>query len=251
MPETNAIIFNNLSDVLQSKPETAITHDLGWRYYGDSFGMAAMLYQSNYQNRQIYGYDEDLGLSTYIWIPKVRMRGINWEGSYAFSKNWEAYLSLTRTEAEVRTRGLIDTGDDGAFPLYGKQLADTPKYGASARLRWGNGTVWASLKAKYSSSRYADYMNTEKVGGYTLASFNAGINLPDFGSLKKPSLKLNVYNLFDRKAYSYASKTWVSRAGKEQAVADGVEGAEDWYYSNAYYGVLAPRTLSVTFSGSF
>jgi iron complex outermembrane receptor protein len=251
VPETNAIIFNDIAEVYQSKPETAITHDLGWRYYGSNFGMAAMVYQSNYQNRQIYGYDEDLGLDTYIWIPKVRMRGINWEGSYAFSKNWKGYLSFTRTEAEVRTRGLVDTGDNGAFPLYGKQLADTPKYGASARLRWGNGKVWASIKAKYSGSRYADYMNTEKVGGYTLASLNAGINLPDFGLLKKPALKVNVYNLFDRQAYSYASKTWVSRAGKEQAVAEGVDGAEDWYYSTAYYGVLAPRTLSVTFSGSF
>ncbi len=249
VPETNAIVFNTLSNSSTSKPETATTHDLGWRFYGQRYGMAAMLYQSNYDNRQMFGYNQDLAMSTYIWIPKVRMRGVNWEGSYAFSKQWKGYISYTRTEAEVRSRGLIDTGDDGRFPLYGKQLANTPKDIATARLSWSNGTFWASLKAKYSGSRYGDYMNTEEVGGYTVASLNAGVHLPDFGVLKKPSLKVNVFNLFDRKAFSYAGTEWVSKAGYD--ANPELAKDNDWYYSNPYYGVLSPRSVSVTLSGSF
>lgn len=252
VPETNAIVFNNMTGAYNSQPEKAVTNDLGWRYYGRSFGMAAMVYQTNYRNKQMYGYDDETGLDYYIWIPKVRMRGVNWEASYAFSPHWKGYLSYTRTEAEVRSKGAIDTGGDGAFPLYGKQLANTPKNIATARLSWSNGEFWASLKAKYSGSRYGDYMNSEEVGGYTVASFNAGVHLPDIGVLKKPTLKLNVFNLFDRQAYTYASSQWVTSAGKAEAIADGVEGASDWYDGTPpYYGVLAPRTISVTFSGSF
>jgi iron complex outermembrane receptor protein len=252
IPKTNAIVFNQAAGISDSKPEEALTHDLGWRYYGDRYGMAALAYQSDYKNKQMYGYDQDTGLDTYIWIPKVRMRGVNWEGSVAFSQHWKGYLSYTYTEAEVRTKGLIDTGDDGAYPLYGKQLVNTPKNIASARISWSNGEFWASLKARYSGERYGDYMNTEKVGGYTQLSFNGGVNLPDIGFIKKPELKLNIFNLLDRKAYTYATTTqWVTQQGKAEAVAEGVSGASDWYYGTPYYGVLAPRTIAVTFGGSF
>ena len=33
-------------------------------------------------------------------------------------------MSYTYTEAEVSAKGLVDTGGDGKFPLYGKQLAN-------------------------------------------------------------------------------------------------------------------------------
>ncbi|MCD7098235.1 TonB-dependent receptor [Stenotrophomonas sp. MMGLT7] len=249
VPSTNSITLNTVTGNTTSQPETAITHDLGWRFYGDRFGMAAMVYQSDYKNKQMSSYDNDLALTTYVWIPKVRMRGANWEASYAFDQHWKAYLSYTRTEAQVRS-SIVDTGDDGAYPIKGKQLADTPKDIASARLSWSNGEFWASLKAKYSGSRYGDYMNTEKVGGYTVVGLNAGVNLPDIGAVKKPVLKLNISNLFDRKAYTYVSNApWVSEKGyyENQAAAESY----DWYYDQPEYGVLAPRTIMVSFGGSF
>lgn len=249
VPTTNSITLNTLTGNQTSEPETAITHDLGWRFYGERFGAAAMVYRSDYKNKQMSSYDDDLAMTTYVWIPKVRMRGANFETSYAFNERWKAYLAYAYTEAEVQS-SLVDTGDDGIYPLKGKQLANTPRNIGSARLSWSNGEFWAALKAKYSGERYGDYMNTEKVGGYTTVGFNAGVHLPDIGFFRKPQLKLNLANVFDRKAYTYVGTTqWVSSTGADASP----ELAEqyDWYGADPKYGVLAPRSITVTFSGSF
>ncbi len=250
VPETNAVVFNQMVGAYNSQPEKAVTNDLGWRYYGTRYGMAAMVYQTNYRNKQMDGYDEDLGQSYYIWIPKVRMRGVNWEGSYAFNRQWKGYLSYTYTESKVRTDE-VTAGDNGTYPVGGNQLVNTPKNIATARLSWSNGTFWASLKARYSGARYGDYMNVEEVGGYTVTSFNAGVHLPDFGFLKDPAIKLNVFNLFDRQAFTYAYSTpWLASTSNHEGQT---QVGSKWmpYATNPKYGVLAPRSFSVTLSGSF
>lgn len=250
VPETNAITINLAAGEQTAKPETAITHDLGWRYYGTDFGMAAMLYQSDYRNKQMDSYDQDNGLYTYVWVPKVRMRGVNWEGSYAFNRQWKGYLSYTYTESKVRTDE-VTAGNNGTYPVGGNQLVNTPKNIATARLSWSNGTFWASLKARYSGARYGDYMNVEEVGGYTVTSFNAGVHLPDFGFLKDPAIKLNVFNLFDRQAFTYAYSTpWLASTSNHEGQT---QVGSKWmpFATNPKYGVLAPRSFSVTLSGSF
>lgn len=244
IPATNSITLNVSASQAIPAPETAVTHDLGWRYYGDAFSASVALYQSDYSNKQMSSYDNDLALTTYVSIPSVRMRGINGEASYQFSDSWKLYGSYTHTQAQVRSE-FLDTGDDGVYPMEGKQLANTPKDLASLILSYEADGFWAQLKGKYSGARYADYMNTERAGGYTSFSFNSGYTFADWSWLKNPSIKLNVSNLTDKKAITWVSTTQLlATSGKDAYDADLFNGVP-------YYSVLEGRAAMVTIGGSF
>jgi len=247
VPATNSISLNLSAAQEIPEPESAWTHDLGWRYYGDRFSLSAMLYQSNYSNKQMSSYDPVTALTTYISIGKVRMRGFNSEASYNITDNLKLYGSYTYTQAKILSDTLAVGTSNGIYDyaVGGKQLANTPKNLANLRLSYSIGDFWVALKGRYSGSRYGDYMNTERVGGYTTFGADAGYAFADWGWLKKPSIKLNLYNLTDKQAVTWASTTQVLAASGACEYPDVVSTG------TPYYSVLEPRAFAVTFGGSF
>ena len=238
VPATSSIYTNQFAGTEQPEPESAWTYDLGWRFYGDRLGTSLMLYQSDYRNKSISSYADDGVTSIYTTIPKVQMRGFNGEASYALTDALKLYASYTHTQAEVKS----PYGYKGIdYPTDGKQLPNTPKDLFTLSLNYGQGPFWASLKARYSGSRYGDYMNTERVGGYTTLGLNAGYDFPDWDWLKKPYIKFNISNLTDRKAITWANSTTL-----ESLAEDGLPST-----GTAYYTVLQPRAFIVTVGASF
>lgn len=247
VPATNSITLNLAASEVIPEPESAWTHDIGWRFYGDRLGMSSMLYQSNYENKQMSSYDRDSALTTYISIPKVRMRGFNTEASYALTDNLKLYGSYTYTQAEVRSATLSVGTSSGtyAYAVGGKQLANTPKNLANLRLSYTYGDFWVTLKGRYSGSRYGDYMNTERVGGYTTFGMDTGYTFGDWAWLKKPSIKLNLYNLTDKRAITWATSMQVLAASGASEYPGVVSTG------TPYYSVLESRAFGVTFGASF
>ncbi len=247
VPATNSISVNLAAGEAIPVPESAWTHDIGWRYYGDALAVSAMLYQSNYRNKQMSSYDRDSALTTYISIPKVRMRGFNSEASYAFDEHLKLYGSYTYTQAEVESDSLTVGTSSGSYsyPVGGKQLANTPKNLFNLKLSYSYENFWVALKGRYSGERYGDYLNTEKVGGYTTFGLDSGYTFNDWSWMKKPSVKLNLYNLTDKKAVTWASSTQVLAASGASDYPDLVSTG------TPYYQVLEPRAFSVTFGASF
>ena len=60
------------------------------------------------------------------------------------------------------------------------------------RDRWS-----ANLPAKYTGKRYPTLVNDEFTKSYTLVNFDAGYRLPTSTVFHDPSIRFNVYNLFD------------------------------------------------------
>lgn len=237
VPATDAIYTNDYIGEAQAEPEKAWTYDLGWRFYGDRLGAALMLYQTDYKNKSISSYTQD-GDSVYTTIPKVQMRGFNGEASYKLSDSLKLYASYTRTEAEMRSPYSYSGVD---YPTDGKQLPNTPKDLFNLSLSYEQDGFWASLNGRYSGARYGDYMNTEKVGGYTSLGFNAGYTFQDWNWLKKPYVKLNASNLTDKKALTWAGSTTLLSVAQDDLARTGT----------AYYSVLQPRAFTVTVGASF
>jgi iron complex outermembrane receptor protein len=96
------------------------------------------------------------------------------------------------------------------------------------------------LSGRVTSSLYGDYMNTERVGGFTTFNLSAGYKFDSWELLKNPYVKLNVSNITDRKAFSYVS------SAQFLAVASG-----SLYSSSPTYGLLQPRAFMVTVGASF
>ena len=230
------------------KPETADTADLGWRFYGDKVSANVDAFASNFHNKQVSGYDQNTGLTVYVPLSRVHVRGMYSEASYKITDDFTAYGSYTYTQARLQDN--MNTLGDGIYYTRGKTMISTPKNVAYASLNYNHGPFWAQLNAKYTGSQWGDWSNTEKVGGYTTFDFNAGWNFADFGSfVHKPYIKVNVYNLGDRKALTYASNVGAFLASNPTGLKD-VNGVV-LFPSAPYYSVLEERTFMVTFGASF
>lgn len=241
VPPARAVFGNEVVGRPPNQPETAWNNDLGYRYYGDKISLNLMLYQSQFHNKTLQGFDDASGQYYYFQVPKMRMRGFDAEASFELSKHFSLYSSYTYTQAKQLAN--MDAGDDGIFPSRGKTMPSTPKNLLYARLRYHQGPVFASLSAKYSSAIYGDFVNSEKAGGYTTLSAAAGFKLPNTEFLKRSSIQINVANLLNRHAFTYAVPNNYSMPSGDH-VLDGREVHSTGYST---YSLLQPRAFVISF----
>ena len=231
-----------------NKPETATTTDLGWRFYNDTFSANVDAYASTLNNKQISGFDEASFATVYLALPKVRMRGMNAEASYKITPSWTLYGSYAYTKATLEDD--LNSSGDGIYYTKGKILLNTPKNIGFARLSYDQGPFWASLDAKYRGPIWGDWSNTQKVGGYTTLNLSAGWRFQDFSPwFRQPYIKLNMFNLGDRKALTNANNISAFLASNPGKIKDA--NGTVLYASAPYYSLLQDRTFMVTFGASF
>ncbi|HWM65518.1 MAG TPA: TonB-dependent receptor [Steroidobacteraceae bacterium] len=234
-----------LAAVATNQPEIADTVDLGWRYYGDRLSGSIDAYGSNLKNKQVSGFDNATSATVYLAVPELHQRGVNAESSFKIYNDLTLYGSYAYTKSTFAAN--LDSIGDGYYPVNGKSFLDTPKNTAYLRLSYDHGPFWANLAAKYRSSFWADWMNTESAGGFTTLDFNAGWRFSDFASwLTKPEIKLNVFNLADKHALTYDSVTTLLAS---KGPLDPNSG-KALYASGAFYNLLEPRTFMITIKAS-
>ena len=234
-----------LAAIAQNQPETADTIDTGWRYYANRVSASVDLYGSNLKNKQVSGYDSASGQTVYLSVPMLHQRGVDAEASFKLTDALTVYGSYAYTVSKFAAN--LDTIGDGIYPVDGKTFLDTPKNTAYLRLNYDHGPAWASLDLAYRSSIWGDWMNTQSVGGYTTLNFNTGWRFDDLGFIKKPEIKLNLFNLTDKHALTFDSATTLM-ASNPSGIKD-VNG-NTLYAAGAYYNLLEPRSVMVTFSAS-
>jgi outer membrane receptor protein involved in Fe transport len=88
---------------------------------------------------------------------------------------------------------------------------------------------------------------TERAGGSTTLDLNVRWRFPDFGpGIMKPEIKINMFNLTDKRALTFDSATTVLA---EKGPLDPHTGAA-LYAAGAYYNLLEPRSYMLTVSAS-
>jgi len=180
----------------------------------------------------------------------MRMRGVTAEASYKLTKDWTVYANYALQRAILE--GNVNAFGDGIYLTNGKTFLNTPKNSGYLRVAYNHGPYWASLDAKYRGAIWGDWMNTEKVGGYTVFNLNAGVDLPDFASwLRHPYIKLNVFNLANRRALTNASNIGAFLANNPGGIYKDPNTGATLYPSAPYYSLLENRTYMVTFGISF
>ncbi|WP_239537908.1 TonB-dependent receptor [Dyella mobilis] len=228
------------------KPETSTSGDLGWRFYTDRVSASVDAYAAVFHNKQVSGYDDNSGLTVYTNLPDIHMRGLNGEASVKLNDMFTVYGSYTYTIAHQQDN--VDAGNDGVYYTRGKTLTNTPLNAGYMSLYFHEGSVWANLNAKYRGAVWGDWSNTQQVGGYTTFNLDAGYNFADFGSfLHKPYVKLNLFNLTNHQAFTWASSN-PFLASTSDASGNNKLGQ---YYSPATYSILEERTWMVTIGASF
>lgn len=254
-PINGAVLSNALygygtaeAGALTNKPESSTSADLGWRYYGERASLSVDAFAANFNNKQVSGYDEATGLSVYTQLGKVHNRGMSAEGSFKFDPNWSVYANYTYLQSRMEDN--LDSLGNGIYYTRGKTLLNAPRNSGYVELSYKNGPFWAGLNAKYQGQIFGDWSNTERVGGYTTLNLNAGWDFPDFSpSFRKPYIKINVFNLADRKALTNANNTGAFLATNPNKIKDA--NGTTLFASAPYYSVLEERTFMVTFGASF
>jgi iron complex outermembrane receptor protein len=234
-----------LAAIANNQPEVSDTVDVGWRYYATRLSASVDAYGSNLKNKQVSGYDSGSGETVYLSVPQLHQRGVNAEASYKIIDPVTLYGSYAYTKSTFAAN--LDSIGDGYYPVDGKSFLDTPRNTAFVQLSYDHGPLWASVDVQYRSSFWADWMNTEKAGGYSTLDFNAGWRFSDLTSwFTQPQIKVNVFNLTDKHALSFDSATTLLA---NKGPLDPTTG-KALYAGGAYYNLLEPRTFMVTLSAS-
>ncbi|KTF40907.1 TonB-dependent receptor [Xanthomonas translucens] len=219
--------------IRDAAPEQSLTADLGWRYYGDKLSTVLDLYATNFAHKQFSGADPVTRAPVYYQLGSVQMRGVNTELSYKVDDLWSLYASYAYNKSEMK-RNVALGGT--LYATDGKTLVNAPKNVGYVALNVTGRALWASLSVNAQSRIWGTFLNDggSDAGGSATVNLNGGYNFQDFGGLKKPYLKVNVFNLGNRKALMYAATT----------ALDTTAAAAAWQ-------PLQDRTLMVTLGGSF
>jgi iron complex outermembrane receptor protein len=99
---------------------------------------------------------------------------------------------------------------------------------------------------KYTGAAYSTLVNDEAMGDYSVVNVTAGYRFADSTFFKKPSIQMNIMNLFDINYLRINSPSGSSFTARAQDIAgNSVKGSAPSYY------VSAPLFLSVTLRSEF
>ncbi|WP_418112767.1 TonB-dependent receptor [Xanthomonas oryzae pv. oryzae] len=228
-----ASAIGSQTSISDAEPEQALTADLGWRYYGDNLSTVLDLYATNFEHKQFSGADPMTHAPVYYQLGSVQMRGVNAELSYKVNDLWSVYASYAYNKSQMKSDVALGAT---TYATDGKTLVNAPRNVGYASVNYTGQALWASLSVNAQSRIWGTFLNAggSDAGGFATVNLNSGYNFHDIGNLKKPYLKVNLFNLGNRKALIFSATT----------ALDATASAASWQ-------LLQDRTLMVTFGGSF
>lgn len=219
--------------------ETSTNLDLGYRYASEAWTFSGSLYYIDFKNRQARAYDPVAGLSIDFNVGDVKTKGFELESGYRLNANWSVYGSLSYTSSKMQSD--LRTGATTYEATSGKQMPDTPEWLSGLSLNYASGPWYGTVDAKFTGKSYSTLVNDEALDAKTLVNSTLGYRFADTAFLKKPSIQLNVSNLFDRDSVNINSGSGSLFTTR----ALGAGGTAPAYY------VGAPRFVSVTLRSDF
>lgn len=101
-------------------------------------------------------------------------------------------LNNIQTTGSLGGKNVVDY-----LPTRGKQLVGAPEFSAGVGLDYDDGHWFANVGFKYLGSQYSTFMNDERINGYGRVDASVGYRFDDYKSLKRPEIKLSMFNLTD------------------------------------------------------
>ncbi|WP_375394644.1 TonB-dependent receptor [uncultured Sphingomonas sp.] len=223
--------------------EFSFQQEIGYRYQG-VFNLSVAAFHNLLRNHQVNTIVIANGalFQSSISAGKEEIYGVDAEFGLRPLHNFSPYVSAQYLHAE--TKDDFQVGAD-YLPTRGKTAVRIPEFQASANLTYDNGALFVTLSEKYNGSQYSTFMNDQKMPSYKQTDFSIGYRFPSFSLVKRPTIQLNLVNLFDG-AYlgSIASPTGnaVATVGRNGTV---IAASQPTYYENAKF--IAMVTLKTDF----
>ena len=171
--------------------------DVGVKTTVGSLTLNPSLFVSFVQNKQANIYDPTYGVSYPANIGDALGYGAEFSAYGPISEQLEVLLALSYNRYSFTQN--FQSGAATTVDTDGKQLPDAPKYMAKAALSYHVGDWTLTPSARYTSSRYGDVQNTQKIDDYILVDFDIAYRMAQFMGSRNALFRLTATNLTDKK----------------------------------------------------
>lgn len=223
--------------------ETSWNYDLGYRYAADKWTFSGSVYYVDYKNRIASSFNPDTGNRTDYNVGDSTSKGFELESGYALTKNLSLYGSLSYIKSKMDKD--MPWAANFKLPTGGKEFPDTPNWLSGLSLQYAQDNWYVFGQGKYTGKRYTTLVNDDSLGGYTVFNAGAGYTFPSTTWLKKPTVRFNVNNIFDKQYLNLNAGSGSQFTSNAVAINSSAPAVPPTFY------VSAPRTFSVTLIADF
>jgi iron complex outermembrane receptor protein len=213
-------------------PEETQTFDIGYRYTSSTLVAAVAAFRTNYDNRIVNTFDEDLATFVDRNVGSVELQGIEASVGWSPIEALSLYASASFLDSELQENYRFNAAGD-LLMTQGKELVETPGTMFSARASYKfNDMFSAGVQGKYTGERWITDVNDMKSDAFTVVDVDARIDFAPMG-YDGAFLQFNVTNVFDEKYYG--------GLGTRASATPGTLG-----YGVPFGQIGAPRTWMAT-----
>jgi iron complex outermembrane receptor protein len=169
--------------------------DLGVKTTIGGITLNPLVFASFVQNKQANIYDPQYGVSYPANVGDALGYGAEFSAYGPINENLEFLLALSYNQYEFTQN--FQSGATTTVNTDGKQLPDAPEYMAKIALSYHVGDWTLTPSARYTSSRWGDVQNTQKMDPFTLVDFDASYRMKEFMGSHNAIFRLTATNLMN------------------------------------------------------
>lgn len=171
--------------------------DVGMKTTMGGITLNPLLFVSFVQNKQANVFDPQYNIAYPANVGDALGYGAEFSAYGPINENLELLLALSYNQYKF-TQNFASSATT-TVNTDGKQLPDAPEYMAKAALSYHLGDWTFTPSARYSSSRWGDVQNTQKVDAYTVVDFDMAYHIAEFMGSHNALLRLTATNLTNEK----------------------------------------------------
>jgi iron complex outermembrane recepter protein len=218
------------------QPETTRTVDFGYRYQTPTLIASAAVWRTDYSDRIVSSFDQDLGFNVDRNVGDVESYGFDGSLGWEPTDRLSIFASVSLLESELQSD--VRVSSTLIAPTKGKEIVETPSHTLGLRVAYDFNDVFsAAIQGKHVSDRWVTDVNDQRVDAYTVVDLDARVDFAPMG-LDGTYLQINVINLFDERYFGSLGSTTSSTVGTAG-------------FSRPFANIAAPRTLMASLRYSF
>ena len=231
--------------IVNVQPETTELFEVGYRYQHGPIIASVGAYHSNFKNRLVRAFDQDLGINITRNVGEVQFKGFDGQVGYNVTRAVTLYGTYSYTDTKLKADLVFGRTAAGPtiLPTKGKELVETPKHQFGFRADYRGRIFSAGIELKHVGDRFSTDVNDEVAPKYNVVNLNARYGLDDMG-LPGSYFQLNVSNLFNEKYLGNIS----SQTNAQRLVASNGAVLNAAFPT---YSVGAPMTVQGAFRLAF
>ncbi|MCX6062285.1 MAG: TonB-dependent receptor [Campylobacterales bacterium] len=171
--------------------------DLGVKTTFAGLTLNPNLFVSFVQNKQATIYDPAFGVNYPANIGDALGYGAEFSAYGPINESLELLLGLSYNRYQFTQN--FQSSASSTVETDGKQLPDAPEYMAKAALSYHLGDWTFTPSARYTSSRWGDVQNTQKINAYTIVDFDMAYHIARFMGSHNALFRLTATNLTNEK----------------------------------------------------